>query len=135
MHWRGDLRPVIHLRGSGSSLILVQLAHICQATKTGGKSVLVGMGTPNHLLPLSDAGAREIDIISVWRYANCYPRAIEIMQRSQVDGVVPKISQIITHRFDGLTNVPAALQRACTSQDQAGGIVIKVAVGTDVDSQ
>lgn len=89
---------------------------------------MVGMGTPNHLLPVSEASAREVDIVPVWRYANCYPRAIEIMQRSRDDESVPDIRQMLTHRFRGLENVPAALECACKSQDESGNMVIKVVV-------
>lgn len=86
----------------------------------------MGMGTPNHLLPISEASAREVDIIPVWRYANCYPRAIEIMQKSRDDDEVPDIRQMLTHRFYGLDSVPAALECACRSLDDSGNMVIKV---------
>lgn len=102
-----------------------------QATKSGGKTVVVGMGTPNHLLPLSHAGAREIDLVSIWRYADCYPRAIQIMQQSKNDHTIASISSMITHRFDGLSSVPAALECASRSQDGVGRMVVKVVVNTD----
>lgn len=86
------------------------------------------MGTPNHLLPISDASAREIDIIPVWRYANCYPAAIEIMQKSKEDSNVPNVGLILTLRFEGLRAVPSALECACRSTDDMGNMVIKVVV-------
>ena len=89
------------------------------------------MGTPNHLLHISDASAREVDVVPVWRYANCYPRAIEIMQQSRDDDAVPNIRMMLTHRFHGLDSVPAALERACTTQDDSGSMVIKVVVNLD----
>ncbi|RMY13509.1 hypothetical protein D0867_07437 [Hortaea werneckii] len=101
------------------------------ATKPGGKTVIVGMGTPNHNLPLSHAGAREIDIMSIWRYADCYPRAIQIMQESKKNESVAKIAKMITHRFEGLANVPAAFRCASRSQDESGRMVIKVVVSTE----
>ena len=90
--------------------------------------MLVGMGTPNHLLPISDASAREVDIIAVWRYANCYPEAIDIMQKSKSDAMMPDIGQMITHRFHGLENVHQALACASKSRDEDGNMVIKVVV-------
>ncbi|KAI4718139.1 alcohol dehydrogenase [Aureobasidium sp. EXF-10727] len=105
-------------------------------TKAGGRVVLVGMGTPNHLLPISDASAREVDIIPVWRYANCYPAAIEIMQKSKEDSNVPNVGLILTHRYEGLSAVPSALECACRSRDDMGNMVIKVVVNiTDPDDQ
>lgn len=86
------------------------------------------MGTPNHLLPISDAIAREVDIVPVWRYADCYPRAIQIMQQSKNDESVPSISKMLTHRFSGLESVSKALECACRSEDDAGNMVIKVVV-------
>ncbi|THX66022.1 alcohol dehydrogenase [Aureobasidium pullulans] len=101
------------------------------ATKAGGKAVLVGMGTPNHLLPISDASAREVDIIAVWRYANCYPEAIDIMEKSKSDPMMPDIGQMITHRFHGLENVHQALTCASKSRDEDGNMVIKVVVNVN----
>jgi len=86
------------------------------------------MGTPNHLIPISEASAREVDVIPVWRYANCYPRAIEIMEQSKGGGSMPDIRRMLTHRFEGLENVPAALDCACKSVDNSGNMVIKVVV-------
>jgi L-iditol 2-dehydrogenase len=39
-----------------------------QATRLGGKVMLVGMGTPNVMLPLSAAACREVDLVGVFRY-------------------------------------------------------------------
>ncbi|KAK5693814.1 hypothetical protein LTR17_025017 [Elasticomyces elasticus] len=98
------------------------------ATKSGGKAVLVGMGTPNLLLPLSEASAREIDIVPTWRYADCYATAAEIILESKGGGSLPDLSQLITHRFEGLEQVPTAMRTACTTQDADGAMVVKVAL-------
>lgn len=87
------------------------------------------MGTPNHLLPISDASAREIDIVPTWRYADCYPRAMEVMQKSQ--GGKSALSGLITHRFNGLDSVPVAMQTACRPEDEEGEMVVKVVVNFD----
>jgi cobalamin biosynthesis protein CobD/CbiB len=39
-----------------------------QATRLGGKVMLIGMGSPNVMLPLSAAACREVDLIGVFRY-------------------------------------------------------------------
>lgn len=117
--------------GSASRNLPNKVLRRKQATKAGGKAVLVGMGTPNHLLPISEASAREVDIIPVWRYANCYPRAIEIMEKSRERNAVPDLRQMLTHRFQGLESVPEALDCACKTVDSSGSMVIKVVVNID----
>jgi L-iditol 2-dehydrogenase len=102
-----------------------------QATRSGGRIMLVGMGTPNYVLPISEASAREIDLVPVWRYAHCYEEAIEEMSMVIDGSFRPDIRKLITHRFEGLENVEKAFQMAGSSQDMTGKIVIKVAVNTE----
>lgn len=90
--------------------------------------MLVGMGTPNHTLPLSDAGAREIDLMPTWRYANRYSEAIDIMSKAAEGGFKPDIRKMITHRCYGLDSVPEAFDLARSPQDKDGNLVMKVAV-------
>lgn len=91
--------------------------------------ILVGMGTPNIVLPVSNASAREVDIIPTWRYANCYSKALEIVSDTKRAGSkLPQLSSIITHRFQGFEEVPKALQTACMAKDPEGQMVIKVVV-------
>jgi L-iditol 2-dehydrogenase len=90
--------------------------------------MLVGMGTPNHTLPLSEAGAREIDLMPTWRYAHCYGEAMEIMSAVINDSFTPDIRKLITHRFNGLETLPEAFALAGSPQDSSGNLVIKVAI-------
>lgn len=43
---------------------------LLQATKSGGRAVLVGMGNPEITVPLAGAVAREVDIRGIFRYVN-----------------------------------------------------------------
>ena len=61
----------------------------------GGKVILVGMGNPIVTLPLAAAALREVDLIGTFRYANCYPQAIELFASGKLDGVV---EGLVTHR-------------------------------------
>lgn len=65
------------------------------ATTPGGKLVLVGMGNPIQTLPLGAAALREVDIIGVFRYANCYPAAIQLFASGKLAGVA---SALVSHR-------------------------------------
>lgn len=100
-----------------------------QATRAGGKVLLVGMGLPNHTLPVAEASSREIDLIPTWRYANCYPDAIQLMAASLIGGSgLPPLITLVTHRFEGLEKVNDAFATAGKGKDDDGRIVIKVAV-------
>ena len=88
--------------------------------------MLVGMGTPNITLPITEESAREIDIIPTWRYANCYTPALEIIQASKQNTSLPELADLITHRFKGIDSVPIALQAAGLSKDSARRMVVKV---------
>lgn len=50
------------------------------------------------------------------------------MESSRRDALIPQLSSIITHRFNGLERVPDALQMACKPRDDDGNMVIKVAL-------
>lgn len=91
------------------------------------------MGIPNHTLPISDLTTREINLVSTWRYANAYPKAIEIASASvtglPVDGnTLPDISKMISHRFEGLDKVQDALELAGKTRDANGNMVVKTVV-------
>ncbi len=63
-------------------------------TKNGGKVGLVGMGQAEMKLPMAGASQKEIDVIGVFRYANTYPTAIELIGSGRVN-VLPLISHYI----------------------------------------
>ncbi len=89
---------------------------------------MVGMGSPIQTLPITAAAAREIDLLGVFRYANTYKAAIDLIVNH--DPLLPDISKLITHRFTGLENVPRAFDMAGKVKDEAGSLVIKVMIDT-----
>lgn len=52
------------------------------------------MGNPIQTLPISEAALKEVDLIGVFRYANQYPRAIEMIETHQVD-----VRRLISARY------------------------------------
>jgi L-iditol 2-dehydrogenase len=90
--------------------------------------MLVGMGTPNHTLPLSEAGAREIDLMPTWRYADCYEEAISLMNQAVQGRSRPDIRTLVTHHVQGLDEVELAFSLARSPRDPDGKLVIKVVV-------
>ena len=55
----------------------------------------VGMGKGTPVLPLSSAACREVDLLGVFRYADTYPEALNLLASGSLDGC----EEIITHRF------------------------------------
>lgn len=98
-----------------------------QATRNGGKVLLVGMGNPVQTLPVAAAALREVDLIGVWRYADCYPEGIRLMVAAG-QGKVPDLKRLITHSFEGLRKCLEAFDMAARTCDDSGALVIKVVV-------
>lgn len=93
----------------------------------GAKVILVGMGSPIQTLPLGAAALREVDIIGVFRYANCYPAAIALFASGQLAGVA---DGLVTHRValkDGEKAFRLASNQAKDGEDE-GRSVVKVVV-------
>ncbi|KZT01057.1 GroES-like protein [Laetiporus sulphureus 93-53] len=94
------------------------------AAVTGGKVMLVGMGSRNVTLPLSAAATREVDILGSFRYANTYPTALALL----ASGKLPNIERIISHRFP-LEEAARAFDLMAKGRDENGRMVMKVVVG------
>ena len=66
-----------------------------RSAKRGGRVVMIGLPPEDNFpYPLVYAMAREIDIVTVFRYANVYPAAIALVAEGRVD-----TKSLITHRF------------------------------------
>ncbi|KAH6607140.1 hypothetical protein Trco_003453 [Trichoderma cornu-damae] len=96
------------------------------AAKPGGKVIIIGMGTPILTLPLSAAALREVDLVGVFRYANTYSAAIEMLCKKPAG--LPDVRKIVTHRFKGLDEVQNAFEMAGKVKDEEGNLVLKVIV-------
>ncbi|KAG6002236.1 hypothetical protein E4U21_003296 [Claviceps maximensis] len=96
------------------------------ATSPGGRVMIIGMGNPILTLPMSAAALREVDLLGVFRYANTYDDAIELL--SNRPAAMPDLSTLVTHRFKGIERIPDAFAMAGKVQDDDGRLVLKVVV-------
>ncbi|KAG6033411.1 hypothetical protein E4U41_006922 [Claviceps citrina] len=96
------------------------------AARPGGKVMIIGMGNPILTLPMSAAALREVDLVGVFRYANTYARAIELL--SNRPAAMPDLSTLVTHRFKGIDRIPDAFAMAGKVKDDEGRLVLKVVV-------
>ncbi|KAF9787791.1 GroES-like protein [Thelephora terrestris] len=95
------------------------------AAITGGKVMLIGMGSRNVLLPLSTAALREVDIHGSFRYANTYPTAIELLSSGKLENV----EKLISHRMS-LIDTAKAFSLLSQGKDDSGNMVLKIIVGS-----
>lgn len=87
--------------GAGADVVIETagtLPTIRQATRmvrTGGVVVLVGLPPEDEgPMPVMDQIAREYDVRTVFRYANCYPPALSLISAGRID-----LASLRTHEF------------------------------------
>ncbi|KAI0302396.1 GroES-like protein [Multifurca ochricompacta] len=94
---------------------------------TGGRVMLIGMGTRSTSLPLSAAALREVDIQGSFRYANTYPDALSLL----ASGKLQNLDKLITHRFN-LSDTAKAFDLLTRGVDERGDMVLKVVIESRV---
>lgn len=88
--------------------------------------MIIGMGTPILTLPISAAALREVDLIGVFRYANTYDKAIEML--SSPPKGMPDLLKLVTQRYKGMEKIEEAFGMAGKVKDDSGNLVLKVVV-------
>ena len=82
------------------------------------------MGTTNLALPVPQSLTREVDLIGVFRYANTYPEALDLLSSGQLGDV----GQMITQAYP-LERAQEAFDDMRRGKDGSGKLVIKPVVG------
>ncbi|WP_189001568.1 NAD(P)-dependent alcohol dehydrogenase [Deinococcus roseus] len=89
--------------------------------RPGGVVVLVGLPPdPMVTLDLVAAAAREVDIRGLFRYANCYPVALALLEQGRIN-----LDRLVTHRF-ALPQVQEALTFADEFKQQSMKVMVDV---------
>ncbi|KAH0948256.1 hypothetical protein HN011_008820 [Eciton burchellii] len=87
-------------------------------TKSGGMVVLIGNIAPEVQIPLINALVREVDIRGVFRYANDYNDALELVASGKVD-----VKPLITHNYK-IEETKQAFETSRTGADGAIKVMI-----------
>jgi L-iditol 2-dehydrogenase len=97
----------------------VQQTPDCAAT--GGMILLVGL-PEESVFPFNviDLLAREVDVRTIFRYANCYAACVSLIATKKVD-----VTPLITARY-GLEDVVAAMDFASTQKDKCIKVLVEV---------
>jgi len=95
-----------------------------RVTRSGGRVQLVGMPAETEPeLPLYELIQRELDVSGLFRYAGCYPPAIELVAAGRVD-----VASLITHHFP-LEQTVEAMQFAHEHKDESIKVVVTAGNG------
>ncbi|PID57382.1 alcohol dehydrogenase [candidate division KSB3 bacterium] len=87
----------------------------------GGRIVWVGLaGQDSFPMPVVQAIDKELDIMGIFRYANVYPYAIQLVSSGRIN-----IDPLVTHRY-GLGQVTEALNVAHERRDGAIKVIIDI---------
>lgn len=88
-----------------------------RALARAGRVALVGMGSGSVAVDVPLVQGRELTIVGIFRYANTYPFALQLISSGAVN-----VDDVITHRFD-LEHTEDALTIARRDQDALKAVV------------
>lgn len=103
---------------AGSPKTAAMAVHLA---RRGGRVTMIGLPPEDNFpYPLVEAMAKEVDIITVFRYANVYPSAIALVAQGRID-----VKSMITHRFS-LEEAERALQISDRREDNVVKALVEV---------
>ena len=120
--FKDQRRPDITIECSGAEASICTAVH---TTMNGGCVVLVGVGPIEVKVPTVIASTREIDLLGIFRYVNCYPAAISMISSGKIN-----VKPLVTHRFH-ITDSLDAFEASRTARDGAIKVMIKCQKKTD----
>ena len=107
---------IVFEASGNAQAILSTTSFLC----AGGKVVLIGMPQNPAAIDIVEAQTKEIEFLTIFRYANVYDRAIKYIASGQIN-----VKPLITHRFDFADTIKA-FEFAATLPGDAIKIMIKL---------
>ncbi|MDN4474775.1 NAD(P)-dependent alcohol dehydrogenase [Demequina sp. SYSU T00192] len=86
--------------------------------RSRGRAVMIGLPAEEPVLPLAQLHHRELQVQTIFRYANTWPTAIDLLASGRV-----RTDGLVTHRFD-LQDVDKALMVATTEPGAVKAMVL-----------
>ncbi|GFU22585.1 sorbitol dehydrogenase [Nephila pilipes] len=108
--------PDVTLECSGAE---VSLRLAIKVAKSGGVVMMVGLGASEITIPIIEATVREVDIKGIYRYANCFPIALELVSSGAIN-----VKPIITNLFH-IEDVHKAFETAQLGTDGAIKVLVR----------
>jgi L-iditol 2-dehydrogenase len=108
-------QPDVILECSGN---LDALQSAVEVLAPAGRVVLVGAGFDDLILPMSLIQPRELQIVGIFRYANTWPAAIDLVRSGRV-----VLEPLVTSHV-GLADSPAVLSRAAPDPGEVKTVVL-----------
>ncbi|UCF92854.1 MAG: zinc-binding dehydrogenase [Desulfobacterales bacterium] len=84
-----------------------------ELVKHGGTLVWIGLSNDEEKIPIGKIVFKEIDIRGMFRYANMYPRAINLVQKGIID-----LKSLITKRV-AFEEIPAIMPKIANGEIRA----------------
>ncbi|CAK9298553.1 unnamed protein product [Gordionus sp. m RMFG-2023] len=114
-------RPDVTFEATGSESG-IELA--LKVTKPGGKLICIGFSFHPTKIKVANIIVKQIDILGIFRYANCFPQTISLLHNCRNKEEIRKI--MITHMFNFSESLEAYTVAKENSRNNAVKVMIKV---------
>ncbi len=101
---------------SGNSSVISQTTRF---VKRGGKVIFIGLASEDYIgININEVSSKELDLLGIFRYANVYKKAIDLVARGRID-----LKSLVTHHFP-LDKTQEALEFADKNKDKCIKVVV-----------
>lgn len=106
----------IIFEASGNSSVIKESTRFA---RRGGKIVFIGLASEDYIgLNINEISSKELELLGIFRYANVYKKAIDLVARGKID-----LKSLITHHFT-LDKTQDALEFADKNKDKCIKVIV-----------
>ena len=106
----------IVFEASGNSSVIKDTTRFA---KRGGKIVFIGLASEDYIgLNINEITSKELDLLGIFRYANVYRKAIDLVAKGKID-----LRTLVTHHFT-LEQTQEALEFADKNKDECIKVIV-----------